>query len=121
MEQYFKSIVDMDTSAVVICDIGHKIIYMNPAAAERYSKRGGYGLVGSSILDCHDSGSVKKIKEVLAWFGKSKDNNRVFEFHNLKENMDAYMIALRNDKGELIGYYEKHEYRTPETCARYDI
>ena len=31
------------------------------------------------------------------------------------------MIALRNDEGELIGYYEKHEYRTRESMAIYDI
>lgn len=121
MEQYFKSIVDMDNSAIVICDINHKIIYMNPSAANRYSKRGGYGLIGSSLFDCHNQESIKKINDVLEWFGKSKDNNRVFEFHNPKENKDAYMIALRNDKGELIGYYEKHEYRTPESGKRYDI
>ena len=31
------------------------------------------------------------------------------------------MIALRNDGGELIGYYEKHEYRNIESMALYDI
>ena len=29
---FLKSLVDMDRSAVVICDLEHKIIYMNPAA-----------------------------------------------------------------------------------------
>lgn len=121
MIQYFKSIIDMDMASVVICNTSHEIIYMNPAAAERYSKRGGYSLVGSSLLDCHNPESNVKIKKVLEWFGKSADNNRVFEFHNPKENMDAYMIALRNDKGELIGYYEKHEYRNPETKEFYEM
>ena len=31
------------------------------------------------------------------------------------------MVALRDENGELIGYYEKHEYRTPETMKLYDI
>ena len=31
------------------------------------------------------------------------------------------MVALRDDDGELIGYYEKHEYRTAETMKMYDI
>ena len=31
------------------------------------------------------------------------------------------MIALRDDVGELIGYYEKHEYRTNETMKKYDF
>lgn len=43
---FFKSIVEEDKCAVVICDTNHKIIYMNPAACERYSKRGGAALIG---------------------------------------------------------------------------
>ena len=31
------------------------------------------------------------------------------------------MVALRDEDGNLIGYYEKHEYRDPETCAMYDF
>ena len=35
-------------------------------------------------------------------------------------NKDVYMVALR-DEGELIGYYEKHEYRNAETMKPYDL
>ena len=31
------------------------------------------------------------------------------------------MVALRDENGELIGYYEKHEYRTKEAGKLYDI
>ncbi len=31
------------------------------------------------------------------------------------------MIALRDDSGTLIGYYEKHEYRSNETMKKYDL
>ena len=31
------------------------------------------------------------------------------------------MVALRDEDGTLIGYYEKHEYRDVETRARYDF
>lgn len=112
---YFKSIVDSDIAPVVICNVDHTIIYMNPAAAERYAKRGGYELIGKSLLNCHNDESNIKIKEVVVWFNQSKDNNRIFTFHNTKENKDVYMIALRDESGELIGYYEKHEYRTAES------
>ncbi len=119
--EYFKSIIDQDICPVVICNIEHEIIYINPTAAERYAKKGGYKLVGRSILDCHNENSNKKIKKVMEWFMKSPDNNRIFTFHNSKENKDIYMIALRNDKGELIGYYEKHEYRTLENAKAYEV
>lgn len=119
MNQFFKSIIDMDIMPVVICDLEHTIIYMNPSATERYSKRGGYSLVGKSLLDCHNEKSNIIIKKVVEWFGKDKNNNRIFTYHNPKENKDVYMIALRNDNGKLIGYYEKHESRILETDTVY--
>lgn len=118
---FFKSVIDMDTAAVVICDLSHKIVYMNPTAAERYSKWGGYDLVGKSLLDCHNKASRERIEQVLEWFGKSPDNNRVYTFYNEKENKDVYMIALRDGSGKLIGYYEKHEYRNRETMEMYNL
>lgn len=120
LSHFFKSIIDSDIAPIVICDTDHTIIYMNPTAVERYAKRGGTELIGKSLLDCHNADSNQKIKSVLEWFGKSADNNRIFTFHNPKENKDVYMIALRNDSGELIGYYEKHEYRSHETAAPYE-
>jgi hypothetical protein len=111
----FKSIVDSDIAPIVICETDHQIVYMNPAAVERYAKRGGASLIGKSLLDCHNDESNKKIKSIVEWFGESDENNRVFTFHNPKENKDVYMIALRDERGVLIGYYEKHEYRTPES------
>lgn len=117
--QYFKSLIDEDRSAVVICNLEHEIIYMNPMAVERYEKWGGINLMGKNLLHCHNSESVEKINRVIEWFKESKDNNRIFTFHNEKENKDVYMIALRNQQGELIGYYEKHEYRNPEQGKRY--
>lgn len=121
LAQFFKSLVDEDKCAVVICDINHKIIYMNPVACERYSKRGGVALVGKSLLDCHNSKSNEMIVKVIEWFKSSKSNNRIYTYHNEKENKDVYMIALRDAQGELIGYYEKHEYRNRETEPVYNF
>lgn len=116
---FFKSIVDGDMMPVVVCNTEHEIIYMNPTAIQRYAKRGGAELIGKSLLDCHNAESNEKIKAVLDWFRKSPENNRIFTFHNPKENKDVYMIALRDDDGNLIGYYEKHEVRTPDTAEKY--
>ena len=121
LAQFFKSLVDEDKCAVVICDINHKIIYMNPVACERYSKRGGAALVGKSLLDCHNSKSNEMIVKVIEWFKTSKSNNRIYTYHNEKENKDVYMIALRDEQGELIGYSEKHEYRNRETEPVYNF
>lgn len=118
---FFKSVVDQDRAAVVLCDLEHTIIYMNPAAGERYARRGGMALVGQSLLDCHDPRSNEMIQKVVAWFAESPAHNLIYTFHNEKESKDVYMVALRDGSGALIGYYEKHEYRNRETMGLYDF
>lgn len=117
---YFKSMIDEDRSAVVICDTSHRIVYLNPAACERYRRRGGADLVGKSLPDCHNAESCEKINRILDWFRSDRVHNRVHTFYNEKENKDVYMIALRDEDGGLIGYYERHEYRSrdPEPFYR---
>lgn len=121
LSQYFRSVIDQDRCAVVICNLDHEIIYMNPAAAARYANRGGAALVGQSLLDCHNAQSVAMIEKVTAWFAESREHNIIYTYHNEKENKDVYMVALRDADGTLIGYYEKHEYRDLETGALYDF
>ena len=119
MIRYFKSILQQDTSAVVICDLEHKILYMNPAACERYSRYGGEALLGRNLLDCHNKQSQEMINRVLEWFRADPAHNRVHTFFKEKENKDVYMVALRDDGGTLIGYYEKHEYRNRDLSPLY--
>lgn len=117
LNKLFKSVLDTYTAPIVICDINHIIVYMNPSAIERYHK----DLTGSSIKDCHNSKSNEMIEKVLDWFKVSKENNVIYTYHNDKENKDVYMVALRDENGELMGYYEKHEYRNRETEAFYNF
>lgn len=121
LNQYFKSIIDQDRAAVVICDINHTIIYMNQAAINNYSKRGGEKLLGTSLFDCHNADSNEKIVRVVEWFKQSINNNVIYTYHDEKKNKDEYMVALRDENQNLIGYYEKHEFRDPETMEKYDF
>lgn len=107
LNPFFKSIIEQETVPVVICSTDHIIIYMNPAAIENYRKRGGAELIGKSLLDCHNERSVKIIKSVAAYFEKNSDNDIVFTHFNEKKNLDIYMVALRDEDNNLIGYYEK--------------
>ncbi len=117
---YFKSLIDIDDTAIIICDLSHTIIYMNKFASDLYSKRG-MNLIGKNLLDCHNDDSKEKIKNVVEWFSKSINNNKVHTFYNEKQNKDGYMFALRDEKGNLIGYYEKHEYRNRDLSSFYDM
>lgn len=116
---YLKSILDTDRCAVVVCNLQHEIIYMNPAAVKRYGKWGGAELLGRNLLDCHSPASKKQIEKVLSWFRESETHNIIYTFYNEKENKDVYMVALRDADNTLIGYYEKHEYRNRETDSLY--
>ncbi len=117
---FYKSIVDQDRASVVICNLTHEIIYMNPAAVQNYAKRGGEKLIGRSLLNCHNQESREKIQKVIDWFAEDESHNIVYTYHNEKQNKDVYMVALR-EAGKLIGYYEKHEYRNAETMKLYDL
>lgn len=121
LAKYFKSIIDADSCAVVICNLAHEIVYMNPAAIIRYEKRGGQALVGQSLLDCHNPQSIEKIKNVVLWFEESTEHNKIYTFYNEKENKDVYIIALRDEDKTLIGYYERHLYRDRENAKKYDF
>lgn len=112
---YFKSLLEQDENPIVICNLKHEMIYMNPAAIRNYAKRGGKGLLGKNLFLCHTEESQEQIKKVIAWFENSKENNKVYISFNRKKNKDIYMIALRDEEGTLIGYYEKHECRNAET------
>lgn len=118
---FFKSVLEEDRCAVVLCDTEHRIVYMNPAACARYQKWGGKALLGRSLLDCHNAASRERIAAVLAFFAASPANNRVHTFYNGAENKDVYMIALRDGDGALIGYYEKHEYRDRDRTPLYEM
>ncbi len=114
---FLKSVIDSDTAPIVICDLTHTVVYMNPAAVARYRT----DITGRSIKSCHSAQANARIDEVVAWFAKNKDNNAVYTFRNDQENKDVYMVALRDQSDALIGYYEKHEYRNRETAALYTM
>lgn len=117
---FYKSIIDQDRAAVVICNLEHEIIYMNPAAIKNYEKWGGDKLISNSLMECHNPNSREMIEKVVNWFAADESHNLVYTYHNEKQNKDVYMVALR-EEGKLIGYYEKHEYRNGETMKFYDL
>ena len=121
MYTFFKSLIDQDTNPIVLCDTNHIIRYMNPAAAAHYAPYGGETLLGKSVMGCHKPASREAIEKVVAWFAKDKANNRVHTMYIEKENLDIYMVALRSDAGDLIGYYEQQIFRTPDTAPLYQM
>ena len=115
--EFFIGMLEQDVAPVVICDLNHTVVYMNRVAIARYHA----DITGKSIKACHPAYANAKIDEVIEWFKKSPDNNRIFTFRNDEENKDVYMVAIRDENGALIGYTEKHEYRNRETAPLYKM
>ena len=72
-------------------------------------------------MDCHKPASRKAIEKVVSWFAEDKGNNRVHTMFVEKENLDVYVIALRDEAGNLIGYYEQQIFRTPDHTHLYQM
>ena len=121
MESYYRSVLEADRAPVVLCDLDHTIMDMYPAAKKRYTRFGGAALLGKCLLDCHNEASCGSILKVVEWFREAAGNNLVHTFYNQKENKDVYMVALRDEQGSRIGYYEKQEYRDRETMKPYEM
>ena len=117
LSRYFKSIIEQDGAPIVICNLEHTVIYMNRAAYREY----GVDLVNKSIKSCHNAHSNEKIDRVVEWFKKDAENNIIYTAHSNSKNKDLYMVALRDEDGTLIGYYEKHEYRSRESEKSYNF
>lgn len=107
-KKMFKAYLDADADSVMLCALDHTIVYMNPSAITHFARAGGEALVGKSLMACHNANSQKLIQKIVDWFSKSPDNNVVHTYYNPRDKKEVYMVALRDDTGELIGYYEKH-------------
>ena len=64
---------------------------------------------------------MEAIRKVVDWFAADASHNIVYTYHNAKHDRDVYMVALRDEDGTLIGYYEKHDSRKAETMKQYDL
>lgn len=95
---FYKGIIDQDRSAIVICNLEHEIIYMNPTAILNYEKQGGNRLIGESLMECHNQESRSRIQKVVDWFAENESHNIIYTFHNEKQNKDVYMVALRDER-----------------------
>ena len=95
---YFKSVLEQDTAAVVLCNLEHEIIYMNPAAKARYAKHSGGNLVGKSLLNCHNPKSNEKIEKFKRLNITIKIKAPLIFIRNVKVESDELYKLLEEDK-----------------------
>ncbi|MEA3439296.1 MAG: nitroreductase family protein [Chloroflexota bacterium] len=102
--ELFSSILDSIGEPILFADTEHKTIYMNEAAIAHYS--GGEDLLGRSLLDCHNPESQQVMQDVLAEMQAGD-----LEESLISENEErlVYMRPVRDENGDLLGYYERYE------------
>ncbi|MDO4864417.1 MAG: PAS domain-containing protein [Ruminococcus sp.] len=121
LEDFFRSYIETEEEPVVICDLDFRIIYMNRASAVANERFGGYDLIGKSLNTFMDLETQSKINMVVEWFKESKDNNITFALRENDNNTDAYIAALRDRDGNLIGFCNKRRCRTPDDSEPYEV
>lgn len=106
-EKIISYILDSIPYPVVFVDCEHIIRYMNKIARYHYHEERGYKeLIGKSIFNCHN----EKSKElIIKAFEKIKNNSNDLFIGVTVRNHRIYMNPVRDEKGELIGYFERFE------------
>ncbi len=99
-------VLDSLTDPVLVADTEHTVVYMNNAAVEHYT--GGEALMGTSLLDCHNEDSRELMIEVLAALENGEEERLISD----NEKRRIYMRAVRDEAGEVVGYYERYEQKT---------
>jgi len=88
---------------VLFVDTNHIIRYMNKTARNHF--KDGTGLLNRSLLDCHNETSRRIIIENLEAFKNGEDERLIHD----SEKKRIFMRAVRDDNGQLLGYYERYE------------
>ncbi|HBV85946.1 MAG TPA: hypothetical protein DEF42_04610 [Desulfosporosinus sp.] len=107
-EKMLSYILDSYPYPIAFVDCDHVIRYLNKRAEYHYYQERGYrDLIGKSIFDCHlNPKSEEMIKSVVEQL--KNHANEVF-LKVSPRNERIYIVPVRDENGELIGYFERFE------------
>ena len=106
-ETTLRLILDALPFPIVFVDTSHTIRLMNKRARFHYYEERGYtDLIGKSIFECHNEKSKEKIVAIV---DKLRNHGREVFLAVSGKNERLYVTPVRNDAGELIGYFERFE------------
>ena len=99
------AILDSLKDPVLLADTNHTIRYMNKRATTFYEQ--GTSLLGRSLLDCHNQRSQQMMIEILAAMHGGEEERLITD----DDEHRIYMRAVRAPDGQLLGYYERYEWK----------
>jgi DUF438 domain-containing protein len=103
-QEMMAAILDSFKDPVLFTDTDHIVRYMNKVAMSFYKE--GKDLIGKSLFNCHNAESQREIIDILAAMRAGKVEERLITDNEEKR---VYMRAVRDQKGQVIGYYERYE------------
>ena len=103
-QEMMAAILDSFKDPVLFTDTDHIVRYMNKVAMSFYKE--GKDLIGKSLFNCHNAESQREIIDILAAMRAGKVEEQLITD---SEEKRAYMRAVRDQKGQVIGYYERYE------------
>ncbi len=107
-EQMMSYILDSYPYPIVFVDCEHIIRYMNKRAKYHYYEERGYrDLIGKSLFDCHNN--PKSEEAIRAIIEKMKNHAPEMFLKVSSSNERIIITPVRNEEGELIGYFERFE------------
>jgi len=102
-KKLMSNLLDSMKNPIAFTDTKHIIQYLNKSAIKHYDD--GEKLLGTSLLDCHNEQSNKMILEIFEEMKNGLEERMITD----SEKYRIYMRAVRNEEGNLIGYYERYE------------
>ncbi|MBU0638525.1 MAG: PAS domain-containing protein [Planctomycetes bacterium] len=97
------ALLDSLKDPFLFADTNHIIRYMNKAALAHYEE--GAALLGRSLMDCHNQDSQRQIHAILTALQQGEQERLITD----NEKHRIFMRAVRNEAGDLLGYYERYE------------
>jgi transcriptional regulator with PAS, ATPase and Fis domain len=100
--------------ALMVTDKDGKIINMNDPSAENYKKDGGYDLLGTNAIMCHQGPSLKKIEELyqsheINTYTISKDGKKklIYQAPYFENGEFAGMVELSLPLPDMMPHYDR--------------
>ena len=102
--EVLKAILDAYPYEVVFVDRTHTVRYLNKTARRRYGER---VVIGHGLFNCHNESTKPKIEAFLARADSGEDE--MFETLNGQTGEREFFTPVRDQAGQVIGYFERHE------------
>lgn len=100
---FLLSLLNSIKDPILFADTNHIVQYMNKAAIAHYSE--GEKLLKTNLLNCHNEESQKMMHEILVEMQNGLEEKLITD----NEKLRAFMRAVRDEKGTLLGYFERYE------------